>query len=205
MKRMIHCIAIILLLIASACSDPAPSAPTSGRTAGDAAPPANGPASFGIGRPAPDSLLAAWDIDVSPDGHGLPPGSGTVRKGERIFAEKCQVCHGPTGVEGPFDRLVGTDAGADFDFGRSTGMVRTIGNYWPYATTLYDYISRAMPQTAPGSLEPHEVYSLVAYLLHRNDIIPADAIMNAASLPRVVMPAHDRFVPDNRVGGPEIR
>jgi cytochrome c len=83
--------------------------------------------------------------------------------------------------------------------------VRTIGNYWPYATTLYDYINRAMPLNAPGSLKPDEVYSAVAYLLWRNEIIADTAAMNAQTLPRVVMPARDRFVQDNRHGGPEIR
>jgi len=81
----------------------------------------------------------------------------------------------------------------------------TIGNYWPYATTLYDYINRAMPLTAPGSLSPDEVYGLVAFLLWKNEIVPESAVMDARSLPRVVMPARDRFVPDDRKGGPEIR
>ncbi len=194
-----------LFLSICACSDPTPPPQSSSQVPVNADVPVNAPSSYGIGHPASDSLIAAWDIDILPDGHGLPAGSGTVAQGEKIFAAKCQVCHGATGVEGPFDRLVETDAGEDFDFGRTPGMRRTIGNYWPYATTLYDYINRAMPQTAPGSLGADEVYSLVAFLLYRNEIIPADAIMNAESLPQVVMPAHDRFVPDNRTGGLEIR
>ncbi len=205
MNYFVQRCSILLLVIMSACSDSGPGSPSSARVSEDADNPINRPALFGIGHTAPDSLIAAWDIDILPDGHGLPPGSGTVAEGEQIFAAKCQVCHGRTGVEGPFDRLVETDAGKDFDFGRTPGMPRTIGNYWPYATTLYDYINRAMPQTEPGSLEADEVYSLVAFLFYRNEIIPVDAIMNAESLPQVVMPAHDRFVRDNRTDGSEVR
>ncbi len=109
------------------------------------------PARFGLGRAAAAAEIKAWDIDVMPDGDGLPPGSGTPAGGAKIYARKCAACHGPSGTEGPFDRLVGRDR----------APVRTIGNYWPYATTLYDYIHRAMPLAAPGSLTPDEVYSLV--------------------------------------------
>ena len=108
-------------------------------------------------------------------------------------------------MEGPFDRLVGREPRNDFPFGRDPRLVKTVGNYWPYATTLYDYLNRAMPLTAPGSLTPDEVYGLVAFLLWRNEIITDTAVMNAQTLPRVVMPARDRFVVDNRRGGPEIR
>ncbi|MBI4514187.1 MAG: cytochrome c [Gemmatimonadetes bacterium] len=140
-----------------------------------------------------------------PDGTGLPPGSGTVVQGAKVFAEKCALCHGPTGREGPFDPLVGREPREGFPFGRDPTLTRTIGNYWPYATTLYDYINRAMPLNAPGSLTPDEVYSLVAYLLFLNEIVPEDAVMNAQTLPQVTMPARDRFVLDNRRGGQEIR
>jgi len=92
-----------------------------------------------------------------------------------------------------------------FPFGRDPRFVKTLGNYWPYATTLYDYVNRAMPLDAPGSLTPDEVYRLVAFLLWRNEIVTDTAVMNAQTLPRVVMPAHDRFVIDNRRGGPEVR
>jgi hypothetical protein len=115
------------------------------------------------------------------------------------------MCHGATGTEGPAERLVGREPRQGFPFGRDPTLVRTIGNYWPYATTLYDYINRAMPLNAPGSLKPDEVYSAVAYLLWRNEIIPDTLVLNAQTLPRVVMPARDRFVVDNRRGGSEVR
>lgn len=158
-------------------------------------PRAGPPARFGLGRAATAEEIKAWDMDVLPDGEGLPPGSGTPAGGAKIYARKCAACHGASGTEGPFDRLVGRDR----------ALVRTIGNYWPYATTLYDYIHRAMPLSAPGSLPPDEVYSLVAYLLWRNEIIEETAVIDARTLPRVVMPARDRFVMDDRRGGPEIR
>ena len=140
-----------------------------------------------------------------PDGTGLPPGSGTASQGADVYRRKCAACHGRTGVEGPFDRLVGREPRQGFPFGRDPRLVKTVGNYWPYATTLYDYLNRAMPLAAPGSLTPDEVYELVAFLLWRNEIITDTAVMNAQTLPRVVMPARDRFVVDNRRGGPEIR
>lgn len=169
--------------------------------------PAAAPATFGFGRPATGDEIKAWDIDVMPDGTGLPPGSGTPSQGAVVYAGRCAVCHGKTGTEAPWPipRLVGREPRQGFPFGRDPRLVRTIGNYWPYATTLYDYINRAMPVNAPGSLKPDEVYGLVAFLLWRNEIIGDTAVMNARTLPRVVMPAHDRFVVDNRRGGPEIR
>ena len=117
------------------------------------------------------------------------------------------MCHGATGTEArwPTPRLVGREPRVGFPFGRDPSLVKTVGNYWPYATTLYDYINRAMPLNAPGSLKPDEVYGLVAFLLWRNEIVADTAVMNAQTLPRVVMPAHDRFVVDNRRGGAEIR
>lgn len=162
---------------------------------------------FGFGRHATPEQIAAWDIDVMPDGTGLPSGEGTVAAGERLYETTCAVCHGATGVEGPNDRLVGREPREGFPFGKdpSVSRMRTIGNYWPYATTLYDYINRAMPFDRPGSLEPDDVYSLVAFLLHANEIIAENDVMNATTLPAVVMPARDRFVRDNRRGGPEIR
>lgn len=163
------------------------------------------PARFGFGRLATEEEIRAWDIDVMPDGTGLPSGSGTAAQGAPVYAAKCAACHGATGREGPFNPLVGREPRDDFPFGRTTRYPMTVGNYWPYATTLYDYIYRAMPWEAPGSLAPNDVYSLVAYILHQNDIIPSDMVLDANSLPQIVMPARDRFVPDNRRGGPEIR
>jgi len=167
--------------------------------------PAEWPASFGFGRDASDPEIAAWDRDVRPDGQGLPAGSGSVDEGAPIYAAKCAVCHGKTGVEGPNDRLV-QRPGEGFPTGDNadswTG--RTIGNYWPYATTVFDYILRSMPQNLPGSLDADEVYALTAYLLWRNEIIPADARLDAASLPAVIMPARDQFHADDRLAYKEV-
>jgi cytochrome c len=172
-----------------------------GESAARAAPPER----YGFGQPATPQQVAAWDIDVKPGGEGLPAGSGTVDQGERIYARKCAPCHGVTGTEGPNDVLVGRDPRDSFPFGREPRLTSTIGNYWPYATTLYDYINRAMPLMEPGSLTPNEVYALVAWLLWRNEIIEREAVMDPRTLPAVVMPARDRFVADNRRGGAEVK
>lgn len=150
------------------------------------------PDRFGIGRPATPDEIAARDIDIMPDGHGLPPGRGTPAEGAAVYATKCARCHGATGREGPNDALVGREP-RDFGFSRDGRARRTIGNYWPYASTVFDYIRRAMPPDAPGSLTNDEVYALTAHLLHLNELVPADAVMDAASLPKVAMPARDRF------------
>jgi len=160
------------------------------------------PSRFGIGRPATAAEIAALDIDVRPDGRGLPDGRGTPSAGEPIYAAKCVACHGKTGTEGPQDVLVGREPREGFPFGRDPAITKTIGNYWPYATTLFDYVRRAMPANEPGSLRDEEVYDLVAYLLARNEIIPADGTIDRATLPKIVMPARDRFVVDPR-GGPK--
>jgi cytochrome c len=179
---------------------PASQAASGGRTRADARSPAE---KFGIGRPASPEEIAALDIEVGPDGSGLPPGSATSADGAPIYAAKCATCHGATGKEGPNDRLVGRTPGDAFPFGRDPAVPKTIGSYWPYATTVFDYIRRAMPPTAPGSLSDHDVYALTAYLLTLNDLIPSDAIVDQASLPKVKMPARDHFIPDPR-GGPKI-
>lgn len=163
------------------------------------------PGRYGLGRPATRDEIRAWDVSVMPDGTGLPTGSGTPAQGATIFKQTCARCHGTTGVEGPFDRLVGREPKQGFPFGRDASLARTIGNYWPYATTVFDYVNRAMPYDAPGSLKANEVYGVVAFLLWRNEIIADTAVMNARTLPRVRMPARDRFVPDNRRGGPVVR
>lgn len=161
------------------------------------------PATLGIGRPATAAEIAAWDIDVGPDGAGLPPGRGTSADGAPIYAAKCAACHGKTGKEGPNDVLVGRLPGDTFPFAREARTPKTIGSYWPYATTAFDYIRRAMPPTAPGTLKDDEVYALVAYLLTLNDLVPADAVIDAASLPKVKMPAREHFVPDTRGAKPK--
>jgi cytochrome c len=151
----------------------------------------------GIGRPATEEEMRAWNIDVSPTGEGLPPGRGTAKQGAQIFAAKCAACHGLTGTEGPKDRLVGGHNSL-----RTPKPVRTIGSYWPYATTLYDYIHRAMPFNAPQSLSPDETYSVIAWLLFQNHIIAEDAVIDAQTLPKVQMPNRNGFVPDPR---PDVR
>jgi len=158
----------------------------------------NAPTTLGIGRPATSAEIAALDIDVGPDGAGLPPGRGTAADGAPIYAARCAGCHGKTGKEGPNDVLVGRLPGDAFTFARDPRAPKTIGSYWPYATTVFDYVRRAMPPDAPGSLKDNEVYGLVAYLLSLNELIPAEAVIDATSLPKVKMPAHDHFVPDTR-------
>jgi mono/diheme cytochrome c family protein len=149
---------------------------------------------LGIGRVATADEIRAIDIDVMPDGRGLPPGKGTVAEGAAVYAAKCAGCHGAKGEGGKFDRLVGLDP-----------KTKTIGSYWPYATTLYDYTARSMPFFQPGTLKPDEVYGVVAYLLHLNEIVPETAVMDAKTLPQVKMPARDKFVKDDRTGGKVIK
>lgn len=155
------------------------------------------PASFGFGHDATPQQIAALDISIRPDGKGLPGGSGDVATGRALYAAKCASCHGANGTGGAYAPLVGAMG--------DTGKAKTIGNYWPYATTLFDYIRRAMPYNAPGSLSNNEVYALTAYLLQANKIIDAQAIINAQTLPEIVMPARKLFVNDDRRGGPEVR
>jgi cytochrome c len=168
--------------------------------------PAAMPASFGLGRAATKAEIAAWDIDVNPTGEALPAGRGTWAEGQALYAEKCAACHGAKGEGMPphYPMLINGDP-KDFSFADDFRKTKTIGNYWPYATTLYDYINRAMPLTQPGSLSPAQVYGLVAYLLAENGVIGKDAVMDAASLPAVKMPGRDRFVPDDRTGGAAFR
>ncbi|HAK55219.1 MAG: cytochrome c [Vicinamibacterales bacterium] len=163
------------------------------------------PERFGFGRPATEAEIAAWDIDVTPDGTGLPPGGGTAVEGRSIYVEKCEICHGAHGEGRPFSQLVGREPRQGFPFGNQPSLVRTIGNYWPFAPTLYDYTFRTMPFDEPGTLEPDEVYALTAFLLYLNDIVAEDDVIDANTLPRVQMPARDKFVGDNRRGGRELR
>lgn len=148
---------------------------------------------YGIGRSATDQEVQAWNIDVAPTGEGLPAGQGTTKQGAAIFATRCASCHGPTGQEGPMDRLVGGTGTL-----ASHKPIKTIGSYWPYATTLYDYVHRAMPFPAPQSLSPDEVYSVVAWLLYRNGVITEDFVLDAQSLPGISMPNRQGFVLDPR-------
>lgn len=157
------------------------------------------PVSFGFGRKATPTEIARLDIDIRPDGKGLPAGEGRSAAGKVIFATKCAACHGVGGIGGPSGSLVSTNEASP-----KRGE-KTIGNYWPYATTVFDYIRRAMPFNEPGSLTNAEVYNLTAYLLSVNRIVSEKTIINAQTLPKVVMPAQTLFVPDDRKGGPEIK
>jgi cytochrome c len=145
---------------------------------------------YGIGTVASIDDIARWDIDVKPDGTGLPPGGGGVSEGATLYRKLCVACHGENGRNGQYDQLAGAPVPREFATG---GVRRTIGNYWPYAATLFDYVRRSMPQTEPGSLQDDEVYALVAYLLYLNDVVDADVIMNSETLPQVRLPAESRF------------
>ncbi|GEP92025.1 cytochrome c [Chitinophaga terrae (ex Kim and Jung 2007)] len=155
------------------------------------------PARFGFGRPASQAEIDSQNISIRPDGAGLPAGSGNFAAGRSIFQAKCASCHGPTGAEPTPNRLVAA-------FG-DTVKAKTIGNYWPYATTIFDYIRRAMPFNAPGSLTNEEVYHLTAFLLCSNKIIDSTTVIDARSLPRIVMPAKQYYVNDDRKGGNEVK
>jgi mono/diheme cytochrome c family protein len=160
---------------------------------------------LGIGRVATPDEIKKLDIDVMPDGHGLPDGKGTVAEGAKVYAAKCQSCHGPNGQGGSAERLVDRESGKNWDFATNPKLVKAVGNYWPYATTLYDYTYRAMPFMQPGTLTPDETYSLVAYILALNKIVPDDAVMDRTTLPKVMMPSRDKFVIDNRKGGKVVK
>ena len=141
-----------------------------------------------LGRPISQADLAEWDINILPDGQNLPAGSGMAADGAKTYAEKCALCHGENGRGGHAARLIGGPPKASLDGGK------TIANYWPYATTLFDFIRRAMPFTQPRSLTDQEVYALVAYLLAENKLIGENDEMNAETLPKVRMPNRDNFV-----------
>jgi cytochrome c len=143
-----------------------------------------------LGVPATEAQVAGWDVSILPDGAGLPPGSGTPAEGAAIYAVKCIGCHGAEGAGKPNDQLVGGQGTLT-----SGSPVRTIGSYWPYATTLFDYIRRAMPYPMPHSLSDDETYALTAYLLKLNGIVGDDAVVDAESLPRVRMPNRENFEP----------
>jgi cytochrome c len=149
---------------------------------------------YGIGRAATPAEIAAWNIDVGGnDGSNLPAGSGTVEHGGAVFAEQCASCHGAKGEGGVGDRLVGGQGTLT-----SAKPIKTVGSYWPYAPTLFDYIRRAMPMNAPQSLSDTDVYAVSAYVLHLNRLLPADATLDAKSLSAIKMPNRNMFVGDPR-------
>ena len=152
------------------------------------------PSYTNVGRAPTKEEIQAWDISVGPDGKGLPPGQGSAKDGAPIFAAKCAVCHGPAGEGakiGP--RLVGGTA--DLETLTTLRPVRSIGGYWPYATTVWDFINRAMPRGQSGTLTANEVYALTAFILAKSNIIKEDDILDAMTLPKVQMPNRNGFVP----------
>jgi mono/diheme cytochrome c family protein len=144
---------------------------------------------YDFGRVATPEEIKGWDIDISPDGAGLPPGRGDVRHGEAIFDAKCASCHGARGEGKPMDQLVGGPCTL-----RDKKPEKTVGSFWPYATTLFDFVRRAMPLNAPQSLAPDEVYAVSAYMLFLNGIVPQDATLDADNLAKIKMPNRDGFV-----------
>jgi S-disulfanyl-L-cysteine oxidoreductase SoxD len=151
-----------------------------------------------VGKAASPEEIHAWDISVSPEGKELPPGSGTAKEGATIYAQKCAACHGPTGAEGE-PRQKGRRTAPILVGGKGTlasaEPVRTIGSFWPFATTVWDYIHRAMPMFQEGTLSADQVYALTAFLLFRNGIVQENAVMDAKSLPKVQMPDRNGFTP----------
>ncbi|MDN5004605.1 c-type cytochrome [Bradyrhizobium sp. GCM10027634] len=148
---------------------------------------------YGIGRPATAAEIAGWNIDIGRDGSNLPKGSGSVSHGREVFAQQCASCHGENGKGGVGDRLVGGQGTI-----ATAKPIRTVGSYWPYAPTLFDYIRRAMPQNAPQSLSDDDVYAVSAYILNLNGLVGADATLDAQSLAAIKMPNRDKFVGDAR-------
>jgi cytochrome c len=156
---------------------------------------------LGLGRPATAEEIAALDVDVRPDGVGLPAGGSTALIGSSVYAAQCASCHGAEGQgTAAGAALVGRPPTGDFPFGAQSipENQKTVGSYWPYATTVYDYINRTMPFNRPGSLSPDEVYGVTAWILWKNGIIAEDSRIDRTSLPAVRMPARDRFVRDDR-------
>ena len=146
----------------------------------------------GLGKPVSEADIKAWDIAVLPDGSNLPPGSGTSVQGARVYAEKCSACHGEGGKGGVAPGAGPLVGGAPLTNGIETA--KTIANYYPYATTVFDYVRRAMPFNAPRSLSDDEVYAITAYILALNKLISEQDVMDAKTLPQVKMPNRDNFI-----------
>jgi len=148
---------------------------------------------YGIGRIATPAEIAGWNIDIDRYGDNLPPGSGSVSHGREVFDQQCTACHGAKGEGGIGDQLVGGQGTL-----ATPKPVRTVGSYWPYAPTLFDYIRRAMPLTSPQSLSNEDVYSVAGYVLYLNGLLDGDAKVDAKTLLSVKMPNRNMFVQDSR-------
>lgn len=153
---------------------------------------------YGLGREATPEEVAAWNIDVRPDGQGLPVGSGSVEAGEEIWSEQCAACHGDFGEA--VDRWPVVAGG--FDTLASDRPVKTVGSYWPYLSTVFDYVNRAMPFTEARSLEPDQVYALTAYILNVNDLVDYDFVLSNENFAEVRLPNEDNFIDDDRLSSP---
>lgn len=152
---------------------------------------------YGIGRPATAAEIAGWNIDIDREGRKLPPGSGSVAHGREVFEAQCASCHGARGEGGIGDKLVGGQGTL-----ASGKPVKTVGSFWPYASTLFDYIRRAMPMNAPQSLSNDDVYAVSAYILNLNGVVADGATLDASSMAAIRMPNRDGFIPDPR---PDVR
>jgi S-disulfanyl-L-cysteine oxidoreductase SoxD len=148
---------------------------------------------YGIGRSATSAEIAGWNIDIGRDGSNLPMGSGTVGHGREVFEQQCAACHGEKGEGGVGDRLVGGQGTI-----ATPKPIKTVGSYWPYAPTLFDYIRRAMPLNAPQSLSNEDVYAVSAYILNMNGLLPSDATLDARTLSAIKMPNRSMFTGDPR-------
>src|ERR1700675_4377047 len=148
---------------------------------------------YGIGRPATPAEIAGWNININRYGNNLPPGRGSVSHGREFFDQQCAACHGTRGEGGVGDRLVGGQGTL-----ATPKPVRTVGSYWPYAPTLFDYIRRARRETAPKSLSNEDVYAVSAYILNLNGLLPPDATLDAGTLSAIKMPNRSMFVGDPR-------
>ena len=148
---------------------------------------------YAVGEPATPEQIRALGLSIAPDGTGLPEGSGTPAAGREVFAAQCARCHGEKAEGGVGPVLVGGQGTLN-----TPRPLKTVGSFWPYATTVWDYVNRAMPFDKPGLLKPPEVYAVVAYILNINGIIGNNEVMDAKSLPKVKMPNRDGFVPDPR-------
>jgi S-disulfanyl-L-cysteine oxidoreductase SoxD len=155
--------------------------------------PAQAQSPYGIGRAATPAEIAGWNIDIDRHGNSLPPGIGSVARGSEVFDQQCAGCHGAKGEGGIGEHLVGGQGTL-----ATANPIKTVGSFWPYATTLFDYIRRAMPQNAPQSLSNEDVYAVSAYLLYLNGLLPAEATLDAKTLSAIKMPNRSMFVGDDR-------